>query len=157
MNIEEILEAMDEMLERAWSLPLTGGRCVVDAIKVRDLIEEIRLNLPSEIKMARGIVADRNEIISDAKREAEATIRKAEERARALVAQEEIVRQAQERAQEITSQAQIKARELRQASHSYSDKMLSDAELTLTQALQNVKSTRSALRSASASSPKESK
>ena len=55
MNIEEILEAMDEMLERAWSLPLTGGRCVVDAVKVRDLIEEIRLNLPSEIKMARGI------------------------------------------------------------------------------------------------------
>ena len=49
MNIEEILEAMDELLERSWSLPLTGGRCVVDAIKVRDLIEEIRLYRPQQI------------------------------------------------------------------------------------------------------------
>ncbi len=152
MNIEEILETMDDMLERAWSLPLTGGRCVVDAMKVRDLIEEIRLNLPSEIKMARGIVADRNEILSEAKREAEATVRKAEERARALVAQEEIVRQAQERAQEVTSQAQIKSRELRGASHSYSDKVLGDAEEALTEALKSVKTTRNALRSASSTS-----
>ena len=118
MNIEEILETIDDMLEHAWSLPLTGGRCVVDAMKVRDLIEEIRLNLPAEIKMAREIVSDRNEILNEAKREGEATVRKAEERARALIAQEAIVRQAQERAQEVTSQAQIKARELRSASPS---------------------------------------
>ena len=71
------------------------------------------------------------------------------ERARALIAQEAIVRQAQERAQEVTSQAQIKARELRSASHSYSDKMLGDAEEALTEALKSVKTTRSALRSAS--------
>lgn len=151
MNIEEILETIDDMLEHAWSLPLTGGRCVVDAMKVRDLIEEIRLNLPAEIKMAREIVSDRNEILNEAKREGEAMVRKAEERARALIAQETIVRQAQERAQEVTSQAQIKARELRSASHSYSDKMLGDAEEALTEALKSVKTTRSALRSAGSS------
>ena len=46
MNIDDILDAMDEMLDRAWNLPLTGGRCVVDAEKVRDLIDDIRLNMP---------------------------------------------------------------------------------------------------------------
>ena len=48
MNIEEILDVMDELLDRSWSLPLSGGRCVVDAEKIRDLVDEIRLNLPAE-------------------------------------------------------------------------------------------------------------
>ena len=71
MNIDDILDAMDEMLDRAWNLPLTGGRCVVDAEKVRDLIDDIRLNMPAEIKQAKQIVADRADIISVAKKEAE--------------------------------------------------------------------------------------
>ena len=68
MNIDDILDAMDEMLDRAWNLPLTGGRCVVDAEKVRDLIDDIRLNMPAEIKQAKQIVADRTDIISVAKK-----------------------------------------------------------------------------------------
>ena len=50
MNIEEILDVLDELLDKAWSLPLTGGRCVVDAERVRELIDDIRLNMPTEIK-----------------------------------------------------------------------------------------------------------
>ena len=92
---------MDEMLDRAWNLPLTGGRCVVDAEKVRDLIDDIRLNMPAEIKQAKQIVADRSDIINVAKTEAETIVRKAEDRAKALVEQEEITKQAQTRAVEI--------------------------------------------------------
>ena len=63
MNIDEILDVIDELLDRSWSLPLSGGRCVVDADKVRDLIDDIRLNIPSEIKQAKAIVSDRTDII----------------------------------------------------------------------------------------------
>ena len=63
MNIDEILNMIDDMLEEAWSLPFSGGRCVVDAQKVKECIEDIRLNLPGEIKQAKMIVADRNDII----------------------------------------------------------------------------------------------
>lgn len=49
-NIESILNDIDELLEDSWSLPLSGGRCVVDAEKVRELIDSIRMNMPSEIK-----------------------------------------------------------------------------------------------------------
>ena len=80
-TIESILNDIDELLEDSWSLPLSGGRCVVDAEKVRDLIDSIRMNMPNEIKQARAVVADRNQILSLAKGEAEALIRKAEERA----------------------------------------------------------------------------
>ena len=96
MNIDEILDNIEELLDRSWSLPLSGGRCVVDADKVRDLVDDIRLNLPSEIKQARGIVADRSEIIDNAKREAEQIVRKAEDRARALVSEEEVVKAAED-------------------------------------------------------------
>ena len=57
MNIDEILDVIDELLDRSWSLPLSGGRCVVDADKVRDLIDDIRLNIPAEIKQAKAITA----------------------------------------------------------------------------------------------------
>ena len=43
MNIDEILNMIDDMLEEAWSLPFSGGRCVVDAQKVKECIEDIRL------------------------------------------------------------------------------------------------------------------
>ena len=57
MNIDEILNMIDDMLEEAWSLPFSGGRCVVDAQKVKECVEDIRLNLPGEIKQAKMIVS----------------------------------------------------------------------------------------------------
>lgn len=148
MNIDEILDVMDEILDRSWSLPLSGGRCVVDADKIRDLVDEIRLNLPAEIKQARGIVADRSEILSDAKKEAEQTIRKAEERARALIAQEEITKQAQAKASEILSRSQMKSREIRQAAQEFSDSCLQRTEEVMVKSLTEVKATRQAFRNA---------
>ena len=83
MRIEEVLDLLDEMIDDAWSLPLSGGRCVLDAAKVRDLIDDIRANLPIEVKQAKAIVADRNEIIEGARSEAAALMRKAEQKAQA--------------------------------------------------------------------------
>lgn len=53
MNIDEVLDMLDELLDRAWNLPLSGGRCVIDAEKVREMVDDIRLNLPDEIKQAK--------------------------------------------------------------------------------------------------------
>ena len=146
MNVEEILDILDEMIDRAWNLPMTGGRCVLDADKVRDLIDDIRSNLPPEIAHAKKIVADRTEIIAEAKREAEGIVRRAEERAKALVDQSEITRQAQQKAQEMVSQAQMKAREMRQASQEFADKVLKNTEEGLARGLMEVKNPRQALR-----------
>ena len=68
MPIEEILDQLDELIDRSWSLPLTGGRCVVDADKVRELLDDVRLNLPTEIRQAQSIVADRTAIVEEAKK-----------------------------------------------------------------------------------------
>ncbi|HIY09348.1 MAG TPA: ATPase [Firmicutes bacterium] len=148
MTIDEILDMMDDMLDRAWNLPLTGGRSVLDAEKLREMIDDIRLNLPGEIKQAKIIVADRAEIMSTAKKDAENIVRKAEERARALVAQEEVVKEAQAKATELVSSAQTKAREIRQAAQEFSDNVLRETEEALVKSLSEVKSTRQAVRAA---------
>ena len=148
MNIDEILDLLDELLDKAWSLPLTGGRCVVDADKVRELIDDVRLNLPTEIKQAKAIVADRSEIITAARREADNLVRKAEDRARMLVANEAIVKQAEEKARETLSQAQQNSRQMKQAAQEFADNVLRDTEDTLIKSVQEVKSTRAALKNA---------
>ena len=111
MNVSSLLDELDEMIDSAWNMPLSGGKALVDAERVREIVDKIRSSLPQEIRQAKAIVSDRSQIIADAKREAETVVRVAEERARVMVNQDEIVRQAQARGSELLSQSQTKARE----------------------------------------------
>lgn len=110
--IDVLLNNLDEVIENSMNLPLSGGRCIVDAEKIRQIIDDIRLQMPNEIKQAKAVVADRNEILSMAKREAEGLIRKAEERAKALVDQDTIVRQANSKALAMLGEANQKSSEI---------------------------------------------
>lgn len=146
MNISEILDTIDDMLDKSWGLPLSGGKCVVDVERLRDLIGDVRLNMPVEIKQAKMIVADRKQIVDDAKREAEIIIQKAEERAKAIVDHDELVKKAQVRANEINTQAQVQSRELKRATNDFIGKSLQEIEGVLSKNLQEIKSTRIAVR-----------
>ncbi len=148
MSIEEILDMMDETLDRAWSLPMTGGRCVLDVEKVREMLDDIRVNLPGEIKQARGIVADRNKILAEAKVEAEQLVRRAEERARVLVSQETVLREAQSKSTELLSQTQMRTKEMRKAAQDYSDNQLRETEESMARCLADLRDTRQKLRAA---------
>lgn len=146
MNIDELLELMEETMEEASGLPFSGSKRMVDIDKMRDIIDEIRLNLPTEIRQAKAIVNDRADIVSDAKREAEAIIKKAEERARILVGEEQIVRAAQQRAADIVSTAQSQSREMRNTVTEYCENMLRVTEEQLARNAAEVKTVRANLR-----------
>ncbi len=150
MTIETILDTIDEMLEKSWGVPLSGGKCVVDAEKIRDLIDEIRINLPSDLKQAKAVVADRNNILLAARNEAEGIIKRAEERAKVLVSEEEIVRVANEKATETLNLAQAKSKEMRQAAFDFSEDMLQKIEKAATECLGSIKETRQALKNTKA-------
>ncbi len=145
MSIEELLEQFDEALETGVKMP--GKRVIVNAEKLRAVIDDIRLNIPSEIKQARGIVADRADIITNAKREADGIIRNAEERANAMVSQEEITKLAQEKAGEIIANAQMKSREMRKAAQEFVDDIMRRADEGLTANLGEIRKTRASLKS----------
>lgn len=149
MRIDELLDKLDDMVDKAWGLPLSGGRCVLDADKVREIIDDLRLNMPKEIPQARAIVADRIEIIKNAKAEAEEIVKNAEEKARAMVSEDDIVRQAQEKANAILKDAQQKSKEMKRAAVDFSDHLLIKSEESMGTALNEIKAARQALKSPS--------
>ena len=149
MNIDELLDVMDETLEEAVNLPFTGGKRMVDVEKVRDIIDDIRLNMPAEIRQAKAIVQDRADIVESAKKEAEAIVKRAEDRARAMVAQEAIVKAAQQKATEMLASALAQSREMRATVTGYCENMLRRTEEQLAQSLTDVKTVRTTLRQTS--------
>lgn len=146
MNIDELLDLMEETMEEASGLPFSGSKRMVDIDKMRDIIDEVRLNMPTEIRQAKAIVNDRADIIASAKREAEAIVKKAEDRARVLVGEEQIVRAAQQRAAEILSSAQNQSREMRTTVTDYCENMLRITEEQLARNAAEVKTVRANLR-----------
>lgn len=149
MNIDDLLDLMDETLEEAFNLPFTGGKRMVDVDKVRDIIDDIRLNMPTEIRQAKAIVQDRADIISTAKKESEVIVKRAEDRARALVSEQEIAKAAQQRATEIVSAAQSHARETRSTVTEYCENMLRKTEEMLAKSTLEVKTLRTNVRQSS--------
>ena len=137
MTLDELLEQFDEVLD-------SGIK--IDIEKLRAVVDDIRLNIPAEIKQAKGIVADRADIITNAKREADGIIRSAEERAKAMTAQEEIVKLAQQKAAEIIATSQQKSREMRKAAQDFVDDIMRRADEGLTANLGEVRKTRAALK-----------
>ncbi len=146
MTIENILDQIDEMIDKAWGMPLSGGKCLIEADRLRDMLDDIRGNMPSEIRQAKSIVSDRADIIADAKKEAENIVRVAEERARALVMQEELVKQAQQKANEILLQTQQKCREMRKGTQDFAEELLKRTEEVLAKQVAEVHQTRQVLR-----------
>ena len=118
-NVEDILQQIDDLLDSAWAMPLSGGKGVVDVEQIRKLLDRLRGNIPAEVRQARAIVKDRADIISTAKQEAESIIRNAEERRNQILSHEEIVTQAQEKANEIQAQTHKRAREMRKSAQEF--------------------------------------
>ncbi len=146
MTISEILDTMDDMLEKAWNLPLTGGKCVVDIDKMQDLISDIRLYLPKEIKQAKMIVSDRQDILTDAKEEAKQIIANAEKRAKQMLSENEITKAAQTKANQMIAQAHEQSVSLKRMTNEYVEGLLTDSEETLVKTLQELKSAHSEIR-----------
>ena len=146
MNVNELLDTIEDTLEESTSMPLSGGKRLVDVEKVRDYLGDIRANLPGELRQAQQIVNDRAQIVDTANAQAQAIVKKAEERARILVSDAEIVKAAQQRAAEITAAAQSESRTLRQTVTDYCDNMLKTTEEAMVENAAQVKNVRANLR-----------
>ena len=106
-NIEDIISALYDMVQDARALPLGADKCILERDKVLDMLDEIIAQLPTELKKARTIVESRNELIGQARREAEALIRQAQEQADQMVSEESIYQEAKRQCQEMVRQTQI--------------------------------------------------
>ena len=146
MNVEELLDLMEETLEEGTSVPFAATKRVVDVERCRDIIDEVRNNLPDELRDSKKIVADREQIVRTAQQEADNIIKQAEERARVLVSDQEITKRAQKAAVEIVNAAQNQAKELNRASATYCESLLKNSEEGVARSVAVLKNTRMNLR-----------
>ena len=153
-HIEDIITALYDLIQDARGLPLGADKCIVERDKVLDMLDEISAQLPAELKQSRTIVDSRNELIGQAKREAEAIVRKAQEEAEQLVSQQTIYEEAKRKCAEMVAQTKDQINGLRKVSNDYMDDALRRTEEAIAQSLGEVRETRAKFNSLAAAQAK---
>ena len=146
--LEELINNIQEMVQDAWTLPLSSDKCVIERERMLDLIDELRSTLPADIKMAAEIVQQRNQMMADGRRELDTMKKRLEEEARRMLSKTEIMQQARARAKEIVGNAEIQARELRRAASEYCEDSLKRTEEVLNLSTEELKKARIRFRAA---------
>ena len=141
-NIEDIIGALYDMVQDARSMPLAADKCILERDKVLDMLDEIIAQLPGELKQSRTIVESRNELISQARREAEGILRDAEDKRKQMLTKEAVYAEAKKRSDELVGQTQSKIDQLRKAGNAYMDESLRQTEEAISKALEEVRDTR---------------
>ena len=145
-DILELLDILYGMVNEAWGVPLGNDKCIIEREKAIDIINDIKAALPTSISESKRLVAARDEFIGNAKREAEALRKNAEEQANRLVEEQEIVRIASERSSRMLSDAEKKTSELKRVASQYVDQIMRQAEESLNSALSTVRQTQNAFK-----------
>ena len=153
-NLEELITSVYDMIQDAKSVPLSSEKCIIERDKALDMLDDLSAQLPGELKQARTIVASREELISQARREAENIIRNAHAEAEKLIEHEVIYQQTLAKCQEMAKanmaeceerirQTEAQMEQIKAASFGYVDNSLRQTEETILKALNEVKGTRS--------------
>ena len=141
MDVMEIIDTMEEAIEKASVVPLTG-KIMFDKDEMLDYLQELRLVYPDELKEAKWVKEERQRILSEAEARAEAIQKNAEETQMQLIDEHEITRCAYDQANELVRDATDKAKEIKVDCDQYVDEMLSDVEKRLEMLLRKVKEDR---------------
>src|SRR5215204_3369473 len=122
MDVLVLIDKLDDLVHNAKPVPLTD-QVRVDKEEIYDILDQMRATIPEEIKQARWIVKERQEMLAEAKREAERIVKEARDRQQRLVSQEEITKQAE--------RARAREREIRLGAEDYADEILNTLEVNL--------------------------
>jgi len=130
MEIMEIIDMMEETIDKATVVPLSG-KIVVDKEDLLDYIQEMRLVFPDEVKEAKWVKEERERILAEAQTRSETMIKNAEEKVVQMIDEHEITKQAVEQANQMVNEAQTKAMEIKTDCDQYADDILNDLEKRL--------------------------
>ncbi len=166
-DFEKGLQELEDLLEEAWNVPLVKNKMIVDGSKIQKCVSELRLRLPGEMKRAKELIQNKDNMIQTAQEEAKNMLERAKknaelitnnartgaenlmERAKAqvefLVSQQEILRIAQERAEAITEQARADAIKMRTVTINYVDGALEESARSLAAAMNAVEQAKQSL------------
>lgn len=144
-RIEQLIEDIYEFVESCRMQPLSTTKVIVPKDELYDLLDELRLRTPDEIKRYQKIISNRDAIIADAEEKAAVILAEAGEKAHSLINDHEIMQQAYEQANDMVNKATAEAEriiaaanedanQIRSGALAYTEDMLSDVEHILTNA-----------------------
>ena len=145
-KIEQLIDEIDDYIESCKPKMLSSNIILVNKDEIQELLRDLRMKTPDEIKRYQKIISNRDAILNDARQKADALINEAAIHTNELVSESEIMQQAQDRAdemvqaatqqaQEILDQAAMEANAMRQAAIEYTDAQLRDMENKLSHAV----------------------
>ena len=136
-HIEDLMMRVRDLIDTARAMPMSAS-VLVNREELLELIDDSVALLPEELKRARWLLKEKEQFLTDAKREAKEITDQAANTASRMVEEREIVRQAESAAQKIIVSAENNARALQHESEDYVDTQLKAFEETLTQTLNSV-------------------
>ncbi len=139
MSVFDVLDEMDDLLDNAKAFPLAAHKIVIDGDRLRELVNDIRLAMPKEMKRAQTIDYDCDRIMKEAQSNAESIIRGAEERAKTLVSENTITEEAKKRAHEILAKTKSKCEDTKDATAAYVLQSLTATEARLNELLNEIR------------------
>ena len=137
MDIGAHLQQIEELVRAAKSMPLSSS-VLVNQEEVLEILQAAQEELHEEIKQARWVVKDREELLAKARRDGEAIVERAHEEQGRLVSQQEVVRAAHEEAERVLAEAQEHARQMRLEAEDYVDAKLAQFEIALEKTYQEL-------------------
>ncbi len=118
MDILQLIDRLEELFNDAKAVPFTHN-VIVDEDKMLELIDQMRIAIPEEVKKAQQVVAQRDRVMAQAQEEANRTLQIARDKADQYVQKDMIVQEAQRRAEQIVSQARGEAEATRVDADNY--------------------------------------
>jgi cell division septum initiation protein DivIVA len=138
MDILHLVDRLEEIINSSRSLPFTHS-IILDEDRVLELIDQMRVSIPEEVKKAKKVLGESERIKADAKEEAERTLGAAREQSAALVDREPLIAATQTRADQILQQARVNADVIQNDADQYVVEVLSDLEAHLIKILNQVR------------------
>src|SRR3978361_1402234 len=123
MDVLVLIDTPDDLVHNAKQVPLTD-QVRVDKEEIYDILDQMRATIPEEIKQARWIVKERQEMLAEAKREAEGILKEARGGQAGLLSEEGVGKQAERQAEDILEDARGREREIRLGAEDYADDIL---------------------------------
>src|SRR4029453_32957 len=130
MDVLVLIDKLDDLVHNAKPVPLTD-QVRVDKEEIYDILDQMRATIPEEIKQARWIVKERQEMLPEAKREAERILKEARERQTQLTSEQEVTKHAERAAEDTIEDARARGRERPRGPEAYADETLNTLEVNL--------------------------
>lgn len=136
-TVFNLLEELEAILDQSRAVPFSS-KVTVDKDELYDIITEIKMRLPNEIKQSKWVIEERNKILVDAQKEADEIIKSAEERLNMMIDENEVTKKAYEQAAVIIENSKKTSKEMRLGATEYADEVLAIAENRLKEMMEAI-------------------